>query len=286
VEGNEVPTYDTPEPITATVELIVGDVRVAASERRDTLVEVRPSDAGNDVDVRAAQDTRVEYTSGRLLVKAPKGRNWGLFTKPGSIDVTIELPAGSQVRGDAGVAAFHCTGPLAECRIKTGVGDVSIDRADRIDLHTGAGGIEVDQIAGDATVVNGSGQIRLRNVDGTAFVKNSNGDIWIGDITGDLRASTANGSITADRTAAGVSASTAAGDVRIGEIRRGSASLKTAMGEIEFGIRSGTAARLDVSTQFGKVRNEMARADGPETNGEAAEVHARTSFGDIVIRRA
>jgi len=281
-----MPTYDTPEPITATLELIVGDVRVTASERHDTLVEVRPSDAGNDADVRAAQDTRVEYNAGRLLVKAPKQRNWGLFGKPGSIDVTLELPAGSQLRGDAGVATFHCTGPLAECRIKTGVGDVTIDRVDRLDLHTGAGGVDVDRISGDAIVVNGSGRIRLRNIDGTALLKNSNGDIWVGEVTGDLRASTANGSITADRTNADVSASTAAGDVRIGEIRRGSASLKTAMGEIEVGIRGGTAARLDVSTQFGKVRNEMELADGPEPTGDRAEVHARTSFGDIVVRRA
>ena len=39
-----MPTFETPEPISVSLELGVGDVRIAASERTDTVVEVRPSD--------------------------------------------------------------------------------------------------------------------------------------------------------------------------------------------------------------------------------------------------
>ena len=45
--------------------------------------------------------------------------------------------------------------------------------------------------------------------------------------------------------------------------QRGSVSLKTGFGEIEIGIHAGTAARLDVSTQFGHVRNLMDAASAP-----------------------
>ena len=59
----------------------------------------------------------------------PKQRGLGLFSKPGSVDVTIELPAGSQLQGDAGAAAFHCAGRLGACRVKTGrAGDITMDR--------------------------------------------------------------------------------------------------------------------------------------------------------------
>ena len=54
-------TFDTPEPISVTVELGVGDLRIVASDRTDTMVEVRPSDAAKKADVTAAEQTRVEY---------------------------------------------------------------------------------------------------------------------------------------------------------------------------------------------------------------------------------
>jgi hypothetical protein len=39
-----MPTFDTPEPIAVTIELVVSYVRITASDRTDTVVEVRPSD--------------------------------------------------------------------------------------------------------------------------------------------------------------------------------------------------------------------------------------------------
>jgi hypothetical protein len=261
--------FDTPEPISAKVELGLGDVRIAASDRADTVVDVRPSDEHHEADVRAAEETRVEYAAGRLLVIGPKQRGLGLFAKPGAVDVTIELPAGSRLDGETGAAAFHCAGRLGACRVKTGLGDISMDR-----------------LAGPAEVTTGSGDVHLGQVDGSAVIKNSNGDCWVGEITGDLRAHTSNGEISVGQAGAGVAASTAYGDVRVGEIARGLASLKTSFGEIEIGIRAGTAARLDVSTKFGRVLNDLAAAEGPGTSDETAEVHASTSYGDIRVRRS
>ena len=71
-----MPTYETPEPITATVDLAMGDVRISADDRGATVVEVHPSDASNKEDVKVAELTRVEYANERLLVKAPKLRSW------------------------------------------------------------------------------------------------------------------------------------------------------------------------------------------------------------------
>ena len=39
-----MPDFSTPEPIMAVIELEGGDARILASERADTVVEVRPSD--------------------------------------------------------------------------------------------------------------------------------------------------------------------------------------------------------------------------------------------------
>ena len=125
-----MPTFDTPEPISVALELGVGDIRIAASDRTDTVVEIRPSDRNKPGDVTAAEQTRVEYTDGRLLVKAPKRwRQYGWWGESESIDVDIELPAGSRLQGEAGVAALRCTGRVDECRYKTGVGEIHVDQA-------------------------------------------------------------------------------------------------------------------------------------------------------------
>lgn len=282
-----MPAFDTPEPISVTVELGVGDIRIVATDRIDTIVEVRPSDSGKKADVTAAQQSRVEYSSGRLLIKAPKG--WRQYSVRGggeSIAVEIELPAGSQLRGEAGVAALHCTGRLGECHFKTGVGDIQVAETGPVQLKTGVGDITVEHAVGDAELTTGSGAVRIESLDGTAVVKNANGDTWIGEITGDLRVNAANGKIVVEQAQAAVAAKTANGDVRLRDVTRGAVLAQTAFGKVDIGIRDGVAAWLDLDTRFGTVHTDLDAAERPEPGEEAVEVRARSAFGDITIRRA
>ena len=69
-------TFDTPEPISATITVVIGDVRISAGDRDTTAVEVQPSDPSNGEDRKAAEQTVVEYANGQLHVKAPKLRSW------------------------------------------------------------------------------------------------------------------------------------------------------------------------------------------------------------------
>ena len=282
-----MPTFDSPEPISVTVEFGVGDLRIVASDRTDTMVEVRPSDPAKKADVTAAEQTRVEYAGGRLLIKAPK--SWRRYTPRGdgeAIDVQIELPAGSHLRGDTGVAALRCQGRLGECRYKTGVGDIQLDQAGAVHLRTGAGDITLERADGDAELSTGSGSVRIGRIDGAAVVKNSNGDTWIGQIGGDLRVNAANGRISVDRARETVAAKSANGDVRLGEVAHGTVLAQTAMGKVEIGIRDGVAAWLDLNTRFGNVHNDLDAAERPKSGEDAVEVRARTSFGDITINRS
>jgi hypothetical protein len=282
-----MPTFDTPEPISVTVELGVGDLRIVASDRTDTMVEVRPTDPAKKADVTAAEQTRVEYAGARLLIKAPK--SWRQYTFRGggeSVDVQVELPAGSQLRGENGVAALRCRGRLGECRFKTGVGDIQLERAGAVQLRTGVGDITVERAGGDTELTTGSGSVRVDGIDGAAVVKNSNGDTWIGRVTGDLRVNAANGRISVDQAGATVAAKSANGDVRLGEVAHGAVLAQTAMGKVEIGIRDGVAAWLDLHTRFGNVRNDLDATARPEPGEDAVEVRARTAFGDITIRRS
>jgi DUF4097 and DUF4098 domain-containing protein YvlB len=280
-----MPTFNTPEPISATIDLVAADVRIIASERQDTVVEVRPSTSAHEPDVKAAEQTKVEYTAAGLLIKGPKQRNVGL-RRIGSVDVTVELPAGSRIEADTGIGALRFTGQLGKCQVKMGAGDVELEQVGPLDLRTGAGAITVEHVAGHADISTGSGRLRVSQIDGSAVIKNSNGETWVGDITGDLRVNAGNGAISVGHAAADVTAGSGNGEIRVDDLTRGSASLKTGFGEINFGIHTGTAAKLDAYTRFGTVRNSMEVANSPEPSDEVLEVHARTSFGDIVIRRS
>src|SRR5262245_24084119 len=116
-----MPAFETPQPIAVTVELNVGSLRIAASDRADTVVDVRPRDPSKRADAVAAEQTRVEYANGRLLVRAPKGwRQWSPWGPFGheSIDVDIDLPAGSSVSGQLGVGSVRSSGRLGECHLR------------------------------------------------------------------------------------------------------------------------------------------------------------------------
>jgi Putative adhesin len=282
---NAMHEYETPTPINATIDVAVGDVRLIASDRESTVVDVRPSDASNEEDVQRAHLTRVEYDDGRLLVKAPKSRTWRLRSDGGSIDVTIELPGGSNVNATGQMTDFRCDGRFGDIRIKSGMGHIVLDEADTLSLKSGIGDISVDRVTGHADVTTGSGDVQLRELRSTAVIKNSNGDTWVGQVGGELRAQAANGSIRVDLAQAGVVAKSSNGDVRLGEIVRDTVVLETALGDLEVGIREGTAAWLDVRAAAGKVHNSLEAADTPGETDEKVEVRARTTAGDVVIRR-
>jgi hypothetical protein len=281
-----MPTFPTPGPVAATIDVVAGDVRITAGDRDTTVVQVRPSDASNPDDLKAAGMTHVDHADAQILVKAPRLRSWLSRHGGGSIEVTIELPAGSDVHGVADLADFHCQGPLGTCRIKTGAGQVRLERAGTVRVKSGAGDVSVDHATGPAEVATGSGDVRLGAVEGHAVVKSANGDAWVGTAGGDLRVSTAKGSVSVDRAQASIGAKSAYGDLRVGEAVRGSVVLQTHAGDVEVGIADGTAAYLDVSATAGSVVNELDAADAPGPSAQTVEVRARTSVGDVVIRRA
>ena len=281
-----MPTFDTPAPIRATVELIVGDLRITATDRTNTVVEVRPSDPDAALDVRAAEQTRVEFGDDGLLIKTPKTlKTLGILRKTGSVDVRIALPTGSQVRAEAAVAAFRTAGALGELKLRTATGDVEVEHAATLTVTTGGGRIIARSVAGDAHATTATGTIRLGTVGGTVTLKNSNGDSWIDSAGGDLRVKAANGDVNAGQARGDVDAATANGSIRVGSVHRGSVSVRTATGELEVGIARGTAAYLDLHTQFGKVLNHLDATGAPEPGEHNVQVRARNSFGDIIVRR-
>lgn len=280
-----MPKFETPEPISVTVDLGVGNVRIVASDRTDTAVEVRPSDETDESDVEAAAQVRVDFTNGTLRVSGPK-RVFDFSRRTRSVDVSIELPGGSQVYGETQVGDFRAAGRLGQCRLKSSAGNFWLERTGPLRLSTSAGHVTAEGVAGDVEISTGTGTIQLGEVEGTAVIKNSNGNTTIDAVTGDVRARAANGDIHIKRAGAGVDAKTSNGNIRLGEVVRGSVVLGTAMGNLDIGIAEGTAAWLAMTTGFGHVRNLLESVTRPEGTDETVELRGRTSYGDITVHRS
>ncbi|GLY80308.1 DUF4097 family beta strand repeat-containing protein [Actinoallomurus iriomotensis] len=279
-----MPKYDTPEPITAVIDITAGRVQINAGDRADTVVDVRPSDPTREGDVTAAEQTQVEYAGGQLSVRGPKNKLRSLIGRPPSLDVTIELPAGSRVDAK-GWANYRSQGRLGDASFDTATGSVRLDHTGALKLRTAAGDVSVARTDGYTDVSTSTGKIWIGEIDGAAVVKTANGDITIGAVTADARLNTANGDINVHRALGSVNAKTAYGSVRVDEVVHGAVVLETSFGELELGVREGTAAWLDVSSKFGTVRSELEAGDGPGESNDTVEVYARTGYGDIVIRR-
>ena len=279
-----MPKFETPESISVTIEVGVANLRVVASDRTDTVVEVRPSDESDESDVQAAAQIRVDYANGNLQLTGPR-RTFDFSKKTRSVELTLELPTDSRLSAHMVMGEVRTTGRLGECRFKT-TGNIQIERTGSLHLHTGIGQITVGSVAGNAEISTGSGKIQVGEIDGTAEFKNSNGDTAIDAVTGDVRVRNANGAISVERAGAGVDVKTSNGPIRLGEVVRGSVVFGTATGDLDIGIAEGTAAWFEVNTGFGHVRNLLENATRPDEADQTVEVRGRTAYGDITIHRS
>jgi DUF4097 and DUF4098 domain-containing protein YvlB len=286
-------TFNTPSPIAVVFDLYVADARFAVSDRTDTIVDVRPSDPNKAADVKAAENTRVEYDEATqtlsIVSRKPRSRFINFSSKrPESIDIVIELPTDSDVRGEADLGDFQADGVLGTVVLKAGLGVVHLAETGPLKVHNGVGAITVEGVSGAADVHAGSGDVRIGAVDGTADVSNSNGKLRVGVVTGPANVKCANGSVSVDRALTDITAESSNGEVRIGEVVRGKVSATTKNGSVEVGIREGSAAWLELNVSVGRVYNELDSAEAPAAGEpvDRVEVHASTKLGDVTIRRA
>ena len=261
-----MPNFDTPQPITATVEISAGSVRLVATDSDDTVVEVRPRDESRSHDVKAAEQVRVDFKNGTLAVTSQRGFS---FPRRGAVVVDVGLPAGSRLDVSVASANVVADGEYADCKFASASGDLAVESA--------AGNIKADTASGAVTV---------DVVRGAAAIATASGDATIGDLDGDVKFRAASGSLTVRRLHGNANAQTASGDVTVANAVNGGVSVQTSSGEVVVGVAEGTAAQLDLRTGSGEVRNSMAASDGPADGDETLVVHARTGSGDVVVQRA
>ncbi|MFC9129208.1 DUF4097 family beta strand repeat-containing protein [Streptomyces sp. NPDC057099] len=215
--------FTTPAPIATVLDIPAGRIQFIAADRADTTVEVRPADSSNGRDVKAAEQIQVAYGDGVLRIEAAPAKN-RILGHSGSVEVTVQLPAGSRVEAKADSSEFRGVGRLGDVTFEGAQGLVKLDETEGARLTLLSGDVSVGRLGGSAEISTQKGDIRVAEaMGGTVELRTEHGEISIGagrGVSASLDAGTGFGRIhnalmNADGAAAGLNirATTAYGDI-------------------------------------------------------------------------
>ncbi|WP_327667114.1 DUF4097 domain-containing protein [Streptomyces sp. NBC_00485] len=190
--------FDTPAPIATVLDIPAGRIRFIAADRADTTVEVLPADASKSRDVKAAEQIEVAYGEGVLRIEAPAAKN-RILGNSGSVEVTVQLPAGSRIEGKAALAELRGVGRLGGVVFEGAQGSVKLDETESARLTLQAGDVTVGRLGGPAEVSTQKGDLHITEaVRGTVTLRTEHGGIQVGaarGVSASLDAGTAYGRI-------------------------------------------------------------------------------------------
>ncbi len=175
--------FDTPTPIVAVLDIPAGRVQFLAADRADTTVEVLPANASKSRDVKTAEQTKVEYADGVLRIETTAKNQY--LGPSGSIEVTVQLPAGSRVEAKAASAELRGVGRLGEVAFEGAYRQIKLDEAASVHLTAIDGSVEIGRLGGPAQISTARGDIRIAEaVCGTVVLSTQSGDISVGAAIG------------------------------------------------------------------------------------------------------
>ncbi|MGA4803341.1 DUF4097 family beta strand repeat-containing protein [Streptomyces lavendulocolor] len=190
--------FATPAPVSAVLDIPAGHIRLIAADRADTVVEVLPADPAKDRDVKAAERTTVTLADGVLRIEGAPAKNPVLGTS-GSVEITVQLPAGSHIEATAAAADIRGVGRLGDVTVECAQGPLKLDETASARLTLMAGDITVGRLGGPAEIRTQKGDLRVcEAVRGTVALRTESGDITLTAASGtsaSLDASTGYGRI-------------------------------------------------------------------------------------------
>ncbi|WP_327238952.1 DUF4097 domain-containing protein [Streptomyces sp. NBC_01318] len=176
--------FDTPAPISAVLDIPAGRIQFIAADRADTTVEVLPATPSKSRDTKTAEQTTVSYTDGVLRITAPTPDNQ-LFGPSGSLEVTVQLPAGSRIEAKTAGAELRGVGRLGDIAFEGAYRQIKIDEAASVHLTAIDGDIEIGRLGGPAEISTARGDIRITEaVRGTVVLRTRSGNISVAAAAG------------------------------------------------------------------------------------------------------
>ena len=178
--------------------------------------------------------------------------------------------------------------------VRTGGGSIEIEEVDgSIQARTSGGSIEVEGARGDVEVRTSGGKISIDEVAGDVLARTSGGGIRVSEVAGRVEVRTSGGSIQVHDIAGSVHARTSGGGISARFLDVPEGDLETSGGSIEAEVPEDMGFDLDASTSGGRVRVEheialigeidSSRVTG-RINGGGPKLRLKTSGGSVRVK--
>lgn len=172
--------------------------------------------------------------------------------------------------------------------------EISLPRNAKVEISTGSGDIETQDVGSALKADSGSGSVRARAVHGPAMLRTGSGDIELEEnAQGDVRANTGSGSIRIRDMNGALYAQTGSGDIEATGKITGESRVETGSGSVRLTVGNGAGYTLDASTGSGSIRTQSpiqmsgnlnSHHVNGTVNGGGPTLRIVTGSGDVEIR--
>jgi DUF4097 and DUF4098 domain-containing protein YvlB len=173
--------------------------------------------------------------------------------------------------------------------------DVTVPADVALNLHSGSGDVEANNVGRFVSAASGSGNVRVRGTHGPVDVGSGSGELQVDDAgAGDIKARTGSGNIRVNGFNGGFTGKTGSGDIEaFGHLQNGG-MVSTGSGDVRLHLTPDSRFTLEASTGSGDIRVKMAGVVAANTdtsrhhvttevNGGGPALQIRTGSGDIEI---
>jgi DUF4097 and DUF4098 domain-containing protein YvlB len=259
---------------TLKLETDQGDVMITSWDKNEVYIKV----LGNEK-AKEKMDFRFEGSEDEVIIKAKReGGFFNLFASGINLRFEIKVPSQFNNYGSTSGGDIRLAGVTGKNKLTTSGGDISIKST--------KGSLDVSTSGGDINLEGSEGELELST---------SGGDITAENFKGNFSASTSGGDIDIKGSDSKIQAETSGGDIRLhySGVNKG-VDLETSGGDIYISVPSDFNANAKLYTSGGDVSSEFRGNNAvkissskfeADLNQGGAHLHARTSGGDIVLRK-
>jgi len=173
--------------------------------------------------------------------------------------------------------------------------DVTVPADVALNLRSGSGDVEVNNVGRFVSAGSGSGNVRVRGTHGPLDLESGSGDLQVDDAAaGDLKAKTGSGNIRINGFSGGLVARTGSGDIEASGRLQGGGTIAAGSGDVRLHITPDSHFTVEAATGSGDIRVRMPGVVAANTetsrhhvttqvNGGGPALQIRTGSGDVEI---
>jgi Putative adhesin len=173
--------------------------------------------------------------------------------------------------------------------------DINVPTDVALNLHSGSGDVEVNNVGRFLSASTGSGTIRARGTHGPADLESGSGELQLEDAgAGDVKAKTGSGDIRIHGFNGSFNARTGSGDIEASGHLENGGMIMTGSGDVRLHLTPDSRFTLEAATGSGDIRVNMpgvvaANSESSrhhvttEVNGGGPALQIRTGSGDVEI---